>query len=64
MKPSSSSCELDIYDCKTIDKLDVTRTIGCGAQSEVYEVTREQKLALKVLFVSGIKTNTKDENKD
>lgn len=45
--------KLDLFEPAEIDALKVVRTIGRGGQSEVFEVTREQRLALKVLFLDG-----------
>lgn len=49
----SGNSKLDLFDPEEIDSLKVVRTIGRGSQSEVFEVTREQRLALKVLFIEG-----------
>ena len=51
--------KLELFDPDRIDALKVEKTIGRGSQSEVFEVTREQRLALKVLFVEGINKNDK-----
>lgn len=45
--------KLELLDPEGIDALKVVRTIGHGGQSEVFEVTRDERLALKVLFVEG-----------
>ena len=49
--------KLELFDPEGIDALKVVRTIGRGGQSEVFEVTREQHLALKVLFIEGVSRN-------
>ena len=46
--------KFELFEPEMIDGLKVVRTIGRGGQSEVFEVTREQRLARKVLFIEGI----------
>lgn len=47
----SNSFQLEIFEPTAIDSLKVVKTIGRGESSEVFEVSREQHHALKVLFV-------------
>ena len=50
---SRGASKLEILEPEGIDALKVVRMIGRGGQSEVFEVTRDERLALKVLFVEG-----------
>ena len=57
-KDHQTSNKLDIFQCNEIDELSVVKTVGRGAQSEVFEVSRDQQLILKVLLVSGSKNDS------
>ena len=61
-KKYSFLAKIDLFDTQSIDGLKVVKTIGRGGQSEVFEVIRDQRLALKVLFVEGI--NKSGESSD
>ncbi|KAK8841497.1 hypothetical protein M9Y10_027116 [Tritrichomonas musculus] len=54
--------KLELFDTESIDALKVERTIGRGGQSEVFEVIRGQRLALKVLSFDG--ANKSDRSGD
>lgn len=43
---------LELLGSQEIDQLKIVKKIGQGSQSEVYEVTREQHYALKVLLIA------------
>ena len=44
--------KLDLLESREINELKIIKKIGQGSQSKVYEVTREQHYALKVLLIS------------
>ncbi|KAK8845156.1 hypothetical protein M9Y10_021338 [Tritrichomonas musculus] len=54
---------LDIIDTETLDKLKRIKSLGRGATSEVFEVAREERLALKVYYPS-IVSESKDDDDD
>ena len=66
MKESKKGGELDIIDAETLEKLKHIKSLGRGATSEVFEVVREERLALKVynldLFVEGNDDDDENEN--
>ena len=41
-KQRKNKSDLEVFDCKMIDDLDVTKTIGKGAQSEALDITHDQ----------------------
>ena len=54
---------LQIFEVNEIDQLKVIKTIGRGAQSEVFEVSQEKHLALKVLLTESVQTGSKHKSK-
>ena len=55
--------ELQIFEPKEVDQMKTLRTIGRGAQSEVFEVSQERHLALKVLLAVSPQTVSKSKSK-
>lgn len=57
---SQNQSNIEIFQSNSIDNLKVIKTIGRGINSEVYEVSHEQHLALKVLCITS---NNKEQFK-
>lgn len=55
---------LDIIDTETMDKLKKIKSLGRGATSEVFEVIREEKLALKVYYPEIFNDDDDDEDNE
>lgn len=55
---------LDIIDTETMDKLKKIKSLGRGATSEVFEVIREEQLALKVYYPEIFNDDDDDEDND
>ena len=54
---------VDIIDTTTLDNLKRVKSLGRGATSEVFLVTREERLALKVYYPDAL-TENNDDNED
>lgn len=61
-KTDSKSFELELFEPEAMDNLKVVKTIGRGESSEVFEVAKEQHLALKVLDISSVDKNESSES--
>ncbi|KAK8895320.1 hypothetical protein M9Y10_023768, partial [Tritrichomonas musculus] len=60
-KEVKKGCGLDIIDTETLDKLKRIKSLGRGATSEVFEVVREERLALKVYNLELLTDNENEE---
>ena len=63
-KEPKSSNPLDVLDQKTVDSLKKIKSLGRGATSEVFEVVREERLALKVYFPELIQKDEDDNEEE
>lgn len=61
MQSSKTGNQLDILDRETLDNLKRIKSLGRGATSEVFEVVREERLALKVYFPEIVKDDDDEE---
>ena len=59
-----SNSGLDILDTETLDKLKRIKSLGRGATSEVFEVVREEHLALKVYYPELVSETKDDDDED
>lgn len=59
---NKNDLQLDLFDCKTVDDMKVVKTLGRGGQSEVFEVTHDQHMALKVLLLYDSKNDTNSDS--
>ena len=61
---SKKGSSLDILDIDTLDKMKKIKSLGRGATSEVFEVTRETRFALKVYYPEIICDENDDEEEE
>ncbi|KAK8840115.1 hypothetical protein M9Y10_031053 [Tritrichomonas musculus] len=62
-RSKAKSC-LEIIDTATLDNLKRIKSLGQGATSEVFEVSREERLALKVYYPEVIGSENDDDDDD